>query len=711
MNKCKSYTGIDLFRLVAAILIITIHTSPLASFTATGDFILTRILARVAVPFFFMTSGFFLISRYSRDNKKRKKFVKKTAYIYVLAILIYIPVNIYNGYFNCGSLIPNILKDLFFDGTIYHLWYLPASIFGAGIAWYLVKRLDYKKAMLASSALYLIGLFGDSYYGIAEKIPGLNSFYPFVFQVSDYTRNGIFFAPAFFVLGGLTADMPHKNSLRKSGLGFGISLTFLLAEALLLHYLDLQRHDSMYIFLLPCMYFLFHVILHLQGKRLVWIRTLSLCIYIIHPMMIIMVRLLAKVTHLQNWLIENSLLHFGVVCFTSAAVGIAVAALFSIYKSKNKKPAPHMDRAWIEVHLNHLAHNVKVLKKAMPPKCQLMAVVKAEAYGHRAFEVSTCLEKIGVKAFAVATIDEGIQLRKYGIRGEILILGYTAIWRAAELKKYDLIQTLISYDYAIALNKQGVSIKAHLKIDTGMHRLGILSSDLTDVERVFSLKHITVCGIYTHLCCSDSLQTSDVAFTRKQIDHFYSLIYTLRNRGITIPKLHIQSSYGILNYPELQCDYVRAGIALYGVLSSPYDESSRKLDLRPVLSLKSKVVLIRSIPKGDSVGYGRTFIAKRDSQIAIIPIGYADGIPRNLSCGNGAIQIKQYFVPVIGRICMDQLAVDITETEGVSVGDIATLIEAKTDSELTATILADHTGSISNELLCRMGTRLPVIEN
>ena len=135
MNKCKSYTGIDLFRLVAAILIITIHTSPLASFTATGDFILARILARVAVPFFFMTSGFFLISRYSRDNKKRKKFVKKTAYIYVLAILIYIPVNIYNGYFNCGSLIPNILKDLFFDGTIYHLWYLPASIFGAGIAW------------------------------------------------------------------------------------------------------------------------------------------------------------------------------------------------------------------------------------------------------------------------------------------------------------------------------------------------------------------------------------------------------------------------------------------------------------------------------------------------------------------------------------------------------------------------------------------------
>lgn len=339
-----------------------------------------------------------------------------------------------------------------------------------------------------------------------------------------------------------------------------------------------------------------------------------------------------------------------------------------------------------------------------------MAVVKAEAYGHRAFEISTCLEKIGVKAFAVATIDEGIRLRKYGIRGEILILGYTAIWRAAELKKYDLIQTLISYDYAIALNKQGVSIKAHLKIDTGMHRLGISSDDLTDVEKVFSLKHITVCGIYTHLCCSDSLEANDVAFTCEQINRFYSLIDALRNRGIIVPKLHIQSSYGFFNYPQLQCDYVRTGVALYGVLSSPHDETVRKLDLRPVLSLKSEVILIRSVPKGDSVGYGRTFTAQKDSRIAIIPIGYADGIPRNLSCGNGRIRIRQYIVPIIGRICMDQLAVDITEAEDIVVGDVATFIEAKAESELAAPVVADQTGSISNELLCRIGARLPVIE-
>ena len=710
MSKYKSYTGVDFFRLIAAILIITIHTSPLASFSATGDFILTRIVARVAVPFFFMTSGFFLISRYSRDNDKLKKFVKKTACIYGVAILIYIPVNIYNGYFNGDTLIPNILKDLLFDGTIYHLWYLPASIFGAWIAWYLVKHLDYKRALIVSSILYLIGLFGDSYYGIAEKIRGLNSFYQFVFQVSDYTRNGIFFAPVFFVLGGLIADTHHKISFGKSVCGFGFSFAFMLAEAMLLHYFDLQRHDSMYMFLLPCMYFLFQAILHFQGKRLVWMRTLSLCMYIIHPMMIIAVRLLAKITHLQNLLIENSMLHFLMVCFTSVVFSIVVTAFLNTRSRKNRKPASKMDRAWIEVDLKNLVHNAKVLKKAMPPKCQLMAVVKAEAYGHRACEISACLEKAGVKAFAVATIDEGIQLRKYGIRGEILILGYTAVWRAAELRKYNLIQTLIDYEYATALNKQGVSIKAHLKIDTGMHRLGISSNDLTDVEKVFSLKHITVCGIYTHLCCSDSLEASDVAFTCEQIDRFYSLIDALRNRGITVPKLHIQSSYGFFNYPQLQCGYVRTGVALYGVLSSPHDETVRKLDLRPVLSLKSEVILIRSVSKGDSVGYGRTFIAGRDSRIAIIPIGYADGVPRDLSCGNGAVRIRQYIVPIIGRICMDQLAVDITDADDIAVGDIATLIEAKADSELAAPVVADHTGSISNELLCRMGARLPVIE-
>ncbi len=367
------------------------------------------------------------------------------------------------------------------------------------------------------------------------------------------------------------------------------------------------------------------------------------------------------------------------------------------------------ERAWIEVNIKNLRHNVETLKKAMPPRCELMAVVKAQAYGHGAVEISENLNQMGVTAFAAATIEEGIRLRKCGIRGEILILGYTDVRRASELKKYDLMQTLIGLEYADALNRQGIAVKAHLKIDTGMHRLGIPDEDISGVKKVFSMKNIRVCGMYTHLCCSDSCLAEDVEFTRGQIRHFYTLTDALKGSGVTLPKLHIQSSYGLLNYPELHCDYVRAGIALYGVLSTPNKKTVQKLDLWPVLSLKSRVILIRTVEKGSCIGYGRSFIAQRDSRIAILPVGYGDGYPRNLSCGRGSVLIRKHRAPVAGRICMDQLAVDITDVEDAAVGNIATLIGTEGKHELSAPVLADASASISNELLSRMGARLPVV--
>ena len=304
---------------------------------------------------------------------------------------------------------------------------------------------------------------------------------------------------------------------------------------------------------------------------------------------------------------------------------------------------------------------------------------------------------------------QGISLRKYGIRGEILILGYTDIHRASELKKYNLTQTLIDYEYANALNKQGVNIKAHIKIDTGMHRLGVSYSDFNAVKNIFTLKNIKINGIYTHLCCSDSLHPDDITFTRDQINKFYHLIDILKNNGITIPRLHIQSSFGLMNYPSLKCDYVRVGIALYGVLSSPNNDNILKLNLRPVLSLKSKVVLIRTIQKGDSVGYGRNFTAPQDSKIAIVPIGYADGFPRILSCRKNMVKINEQLVPIIGHICMDQLIIDITNSKNIVVGDTVTLIDSELCNNLNAPNIADHASSISNELLCRMGTRLTIV--
>lgn len=706
----RDYAGIDYFRFAAALLVIAIHTSPLASLSVTGDFILTRTIARIAVPFFFMTSGFFLISRYAADDSRLWRFVKKTALIYAAAILIYIPVNIYNGYFGTDNLLPNIIKDIVFDGTLYHLWYLPASVIGAVIAWYSVRKYDYKAALIATSALYFIGLFGDSYYGISEKIGAAYSFYRLVFQVSDYTRNGIFFAPVFFVLGGYISDNPKRPALRRSAAGFAVSLALMLGEALTLHHFSLQRHDSMYVFLLPSAYFLFEILLHFKGKRRTGIRTLSLIVYIIHPYIIILTRLIAKLFHLQSLLIENSLIHYVFICLASTAFGAAATAFQCRLKQKYEKRDSRTDRAYIEIDFDNLEYNIKALKAAMPPKCSLMAVVKAQAYGHGSYKIATQLEKLGVGAFAVATADEGVSLRKYGIRGEILILGYTNPRRARELKKYNLTQTLISSEYANELNGQGVRIKAHLKIDTGMHRLGIPSGDFDDIKKVFALKNISLSGMFTHLCCADSRQDGDTAFTEGQIKSFYSLVERLKQSGESIPKLHIQSSYGLLNYPNLECDYVRAGVALYGVLSSPSDMTELKLGLRPVLSLKSKVVLLRKIKKGDSVGYNRAFTAHRDSLIAVLPIGYGDGYPRNLSYGKGNALINGHKAPIVGKVCMDQLAVDVTDIPGVKVGMTATLIGKDGDAEITAPEVSEDAESISNELLSRLSHRLCIVE-
>ena len=709
MTKNESYSGIDYFRFIAALLIVAIHTSPLSSFSETGNFIFTRIVSRVSVPFFFMTSGFFLISRYTCNAEKLEAFIKKTTLIYGVAILLYIPINVYNGYFKMDILLPNIIKDIVFDGTLYHLWYLPASIIGAAIAWYLVKKLNYPKALMVASVLYLIGLFGDSYYGITEKISCLNSLYTYIFQVTDYTRNGIFFAPIFFILGGFIADNRPQITFGKSFLGFAISLALMLGEAMILHHFDLQRHDSMYVFLLPCMYFLFIVILHFKGKRLVSLRTASLIIYIIHPMMIVVIRLFSKLLHIQKLFVENSIVHYFAVCLTSVVFSVVLTAMWNKYKPKKAKHTADTDRAYLEIDLNNLEHNVKVLKRAMPQKCELMAVVKAEAYGHGLYEIATHLNKIGVKAFAVATIDEGIKLRQYGVLGEILILGYTAPARAKELRKYDLTQTLIDYKYALLLDKQGYDVMTHIKVDTGMHRLGFDAKDIEKISAVFSMKHIKVSGIYTHLCAADSVDEKDIFFTNVQIESFYNLLNQLKEKGITIPKIHIQSSYGLLNYPELKCDYVRVGVSLYGVLSSPNDRTKLHLDLRPVLSLKSRVILLREIKKGESVGYSRSFVANRDSLIALLPVGYADGYPRNLSCGKSYVLINGHQAPVVGKICMDQLAVDVTDIPNVKTGSIATLIGKDGKEEITAPMVAESAESITNELLSRMGHRLNII--
>ena len=710
MNNKKRYAGIDSFRYIAALLVIAIHTSPLSSYSEMGDFVLTRIIGRAAVPFFFMTSGFFLIKEYSYNEEKLRAFVKKTSVIYGLSIAAYIPLNLYNGYFTMENLFPNIMKDIFFDGTLYHLWYLPASIIGAVIAWYLVKGLGFKTAFMAAMVLYVIGLFGDSYYGVSEKLPLLKSIYGHLFQIFDYTRNGILFAPVFFVLGGIIARNPGQGSWKKSLVKCMGSFLLMLGEGLLLHQSGYQRHDSMYVMLIPAMYYLFSFLCSFTGGKSLPLRTAPLIIYMIHPMVIVMVRMTAKMMNLQSVFIENSVIHYATVSVCSISFSLFLALFIQKVRNKgNIQDKKLKSRAWIEIKLSSLENNAKELQSKMPENCNLMAVIKANAYGHGAFAVSTHLEKSGVKSFAVATIDEGIELRKYGIRSDILILGYTSPLRAKELYKYRLTQTLIDHHYARLLNDQGYKVSAHIKIDTGMHRLGFDVSDHEHVIDVFKMKHIKVTGIYTHLCASDSLSSEDVTFTAMQIRRFYQLVDIIENSGYKCPEIHIQSSYGLLNYPELKCNFVRAGISLYGVLSSAKDQIKTQLNLHPVLSLKSKVVLLRKVTIGESVGYHRTFVASKDSTIAVIPIGYADGLPRNLSSESRHVLINGNLAPIVGRICMDQLMVDVTGIEGVKVGDIVTFIGEDHGKALLAPAIADNEGSISNELFSRIGTRLEVI--
>lgn len=366
------------------------------------------------------------------------------------------------------------------------------------------------------------------------------------------------------------------------------------------------------------------------------------------------------------------------------------------------------DRAWLQIDSAALEHNVKAFQMALPQSTAIMAIVKANAYGHGDYQIASRLNRLGINAFGVATVDEGINLRKHDVKGDILILGYTDPARVNEVSQYKLMQTVIDYDYALSLIDYiaDKTLMVHLKIDTGMHRIGLDVNETDKILALFSCAKLDIRGIFTHLCVADSLLRDDITYTKKQIASFYHLTKLLKRKGIKIPKIHFQSSYGMLNYPKYYADYVRIGIALYGTLSSPKDKTRRMLDLHPVLSLKSRIAMLHQLSQGEQVGYGRSFIAGRDSILAVLPIGYADGLPRNLSCEKGRVLIHGQYAPIIGRICMDQLLVDVTDIPDVKPADIATLIGKDGNLEITAADLAYQSGTITNELLSRLGPRL-----
>lgn len=371
-----------------------------------------------------------------------------------------------------------------------------------------------------------------------------------------------------------------------------------------------------------------------------------------------------------------------------------------------RKPVPPANhRAWAEISLNALRHNAMLLQNILPGRCKLMAVVKANAYGHGDLLVAKALNQSGIRAFAVATLEEAIHLRVNGVLGEILILGYTNPKNIACLVRYRLTQTVFDQSYARALNAGGKKVNVHLKIDTGMHRLGLDYTDLSGMESIFRCKNLNVTGIFSHLCISDSLAEEAVSFTNTQIRRFYNVITCLERKGYDTGKIHIQSSYGILNCPDLSFDYARAGIVLYGVMSRN-DRTRIQLDLRPVLSVKARIASVKEIKAGESVSYGKEFTAETNMRIATVTIGYADGIPTVYSRAGAHVLLHSERAPITGRICMDQLVIDVTHIAGVKPDDVVTLIGTDGAERIRCEEMAEKCGMITNELLSRLGSRL-----
>lgn len=370
-------------------------------------------------------------------------------------------------------------------------------------------------------------------------------------------------------------------------------------------------------------------------------------------------------------------------------------------------------RAWIELNMDNLLYNVRQLTSRLSPGCRLMPAVKANAYGHGSIPVAKALNQIGIRDFCVASAMEGADLRRAGIEGRILVLGYTHPEAFPLLVKYDLTQTVVDAAYAGLLADYGRPLKVHISVDTGMRRLGERSEHLSAIVSFWNYKTLDITGLYSHLCVADSTSPVDIQFTLMQFQRFDTIIDALRQKGIGGFATHIQGSYGFWNYPEFHYDYIRPGIALYGCKSLPDDQPRLEMSLRPVLSLKARLSSVRALLPGESAGYGLTFTAQKPLLIGTASIGYADGIPRSLS-GKGYALVRGRRVPVIGRICMDQLLLDVTNVPEASPTDEVVFIGNSVFSDggnicqdqIRAEDLALWGQTISNEILSCLGGRL-----
>ena len=372
-------------------------------------------------------------------------------------------------------------------------------------------------------------------------------------------------------------------------------------------------------------------------------------------------------------------------------------------------------RTWAEISLDAVTHNFNEIKSKLG-NSKICCVIKADGYGHGAVQLARIYEQLGADFFAVSNIDEGIELRDSGLTLPILILGYTPVFEAERLAQYDISQAVFSLDYARALSEWcrniNVSVNIHIKIDTGMSRIGFMCQEfprddnsIKEICEACALPNLNAEGLFTHFCVSDECEEGR-QFTEKQYQNFTHVKNALKDNGLDIKICHCSNSGAIEDYSNTYCDMVRAGIILYGLAPSP--KLYGKLDLIPAMTLKTTVAYVKELKKGATVSYGRTFTAPKDMRIATVPIGYADGYVRS-NAADGYMLINGQKAKIVGRICMDQTMLDVTDLDYIEQGDEVIVFGTGKCGEPTADSIAKNTDTINYEVVCLVGKRVPRI--
>ena len=366
-------------------------------------------------------------------------------------------------------------------------------------------------------------------------------------------------------------------------------------------------------------------------------------------------------------------------------------------------------RVYAKIDLDAIAYNMEQMKQNIRPETKVMAVIKADGYGHGAVQIAEMMERWNyIWGFAVATLDEAVVLRTEGIQKPILVLGCVFPDQYMEMLKHEIRMNIYTEEMAESISRmaarEGKTAYMHIKLDTGMSRLGfgINEQSAETIKRISKMPNVNMEGIFTHFTKADE---KDKSFTKKQIQEFVWMTERLKEKNVRFTYEHCSNSAGIIDVPEANFDIVRAGISTYGLYPSE-EVDKTNVKLKPALALKSHVAFVKEIERGTRVSYGGTFVAKEKMKIATIPVGYADGYPRSLS-NKGYVLIRGKKAPILGRVCMDQFMVDVTQIEGVSFGDKVTMIGKDGNEILPVEVLSELSGRFNYEFVCDLGKRIP----